>query len=283
MESSGTSYGRCVHGIGKPCDPGNGTESRSLGRHLPGALCALAAALIVGLGCSHSREFELREPGLVGNFAAEPPTFLTGPMSALLTNKSGYSAVATIQNESLGSGAQGVTSGQLFCRGSKLLFAPISTEPKKKRAHGGGFAFIWDVASSSGYVLSGALQAYAPVSSGVHATNVVRDTQSAVAANASVQMSDGSATTFLVSPGDNALGVPGRISATGGRSPLVISLSNVRPEVPAEDVFIPSDDFSRYSSAEAMADELAARQRNLRRKSPTEFQPMLETMPQRPQ
>src|ERR1051326_8619831 len=124
-----------------------------------GSFGALVVLLVIGFGCSHSREAELREMGMVGNYAAEPPTFLTGPMGVLLTNGSGYSARATIQNEALGS-AQGATSGQLFCRGSKLLFAPVATESKKKRAREGGFAFIWDVSTGRGFVLSGALQAY---------------------------------------------------------------------------------------------------------------------------
>src|SRR5579859_6419197 len=108
--------------------------------------CLLVAFLIQVSGCSHSRDSELREGAVVGTYAAEPPTFLTGAMGVLLTNGNGYSADAIIQNESLG-GAQGVASGQLFCRGSKLLFAPASTESKKKKARSGGFAFIWDVAT----------------------------------------------------------------------------------------------------------------------------------------
>ena len=218
--------------------------------------------------------------GFVGNFAAEPPTFLTGPMGVLLTNGSGYSAHATVQNESLGA-PQGVNSGQILCRGSKLLFAPASGEPKKKQGRGGGFAFIWDVATGRGYVLSGALQAYAPVSSSVHATNVVRESQSSALANATVQMSDGTTQNFQCSPGE-AAGVPGRISAIGGQLPLVVSLSALHTGLPAEDIFTPPDDFSKYSSPEAMADELAARQRNLRRKAPLEFEPMPEQM-RRPQ
>jgi len=240
----------------------------------------LLFAIILVSGCSHSSESELRDVGFVGNFAAEPPTFLTGAMGVLLTNGSGYSAHVIAQNESLGT-PQGVNSGQILCRGSRLLFAPASAESKKKQARGGGFAFIWDVSSGSGYVLSGALQAYAPVSSSVRATNLVRESQSAAPANASVQMSDGTTQNFQCSPGEIA-GVPGRISAIGGQTPLVISLSSVRSELPAEDIFTPPDDFSKFSSPEAMADELAARQRNLRRKTPLEFEPMPEQM-RRPQ
>ena len=236
----------------------------------------LVLPIVVVCGCSRSSESELREIGFVGNFAAEPPTFLTGPMGVLLTNGTGYSAHVTVQNESLGA-PQGANSGQILCRGSKLLFAPASSEPKKKKGRGGGFAFIWDVAAGRGFVLSGALQAYAPVSSSVNPTNIVRESQNPAPANASVQMSDGTTHNFQCSPGEIA-GVPGRISAIGGQRPLVISLSMVHPQAPAEDVFTPPDDFSKFSSPEAMADELAARQRNLRRKAPLEFEPMPEQM-----
>jgi len=260
------------------------------GRKPGGALsrplfCSIATALLAGglfslimlSGCSHSHEAELRDAGIVGNYAAEPPTFLTGPMGVLLTNASGYGAHVTAQNESLG-GPQGVNSGQLFCRGTKLLFAPISSEPKKKQARGGGFAFIWDVSSGSGFVLSGALQAYAPVSSSVHATNVVKQGGGTALQTATVQMSDGTAMTFQILPGTDALGVPGRITGSGSRMPLALSLSNVRAGVPPEDVFIPPDDFTKYANPEAMADEIAARQRNLRRKTPLEFEPMQSPM-----
>jgi hypothetical protein len=96
-------------------------------------------------------------------------------------------------------------------------------------------------------------------------------------------MSDGTAAIFQLSAGENPAGVPGRISGTGGRSPLSVALSNVRLEVPAEDVFIPPDDFNKYASPEALADELAARQRNLRRKAPTEYEPLQEPMRRREQ
>jgi hypothetical protein len=275
MEYSGSTHGRFFRSfttsVAEKWESGT-SACPLIGR----VLWSLFVSVILVSGCSHSSDSELREPGFVGNFAAEPPTFLSGPMGVLLTNGNGYSAHATVQNEALGGGPQGVTSGQLLCRGTKLLFAPASSEPKKK-TRGGGFAFIWDVASGRGYVLSGALQAYAPVSTSVHATNVVRESQGSAVANASVQMNDGTIQNFQCSPGELA-GVPGRISATGGPLPLVVSLSAVRAEVPAEDVFTPPDDFSKYSSPEAMADELAARQRNLRRKAPMEFEPMQQPM-----
>ena len=273
MESSGTTRRYGKGGLATTLRPA------APGRHFSvspawGFLLSVGFLILLS-GCSHSREDELREAGVVGTYAAEPPTFLTGPMGVLLTNGSGYSAHATIQNESLGA-AQGATAGQLFCRGGKLLFAPASTESKKKKARGGGFAFIWDVGKGSGYVLSGALQAYAPVSSSVHATNVVKQTQGAVGA-ASVQMSDGTTANFQVSP-SSVPGVAAQVSAMGARLPLAVSLSNIRLEVPPEEVFIPADDFNKYPNPEAMADELAARQRNLRRKAPTEFEPMSEPM-----
>src|ERR1043166_7971021 len=133
--------------------------------------CWVLMALLV-VSCSHSREAEMREAALTGIYAAQTPAFLMGPASVLLTNAGGYSAQVTAHGESFAT-PDGVRSGQVLCRGSKLLFAPGPLESKSKKTRAGDYAFIWGVASSSGFVLSGALQGYAPISTTVRPTNIV--------------------------------------------------------------------------------------------------------------
>jgi len=253
-------------------------------------LCLALGSLTAGLaGCSRSRESEMREASLTGIYAAQTPAFLIGAASVLLTNGGGYSAHLTAQSESFAA-QNGVRSGQVLCRGSKLLFAPAPGEAKSKKTRSGDFAFIWDVATGSGFVLSGALQGYAPVSTSVKPTNVVSqgkalsqkvDGHASMAENATVQMNDGSSATFEVFRTVDLAGFPIRISTVTNPMPLTLSLSKVRFEPPAEEVFMPPDDFTKYSSPEVMADEVAARQRNLHRKASS---PPIETFgPLRPQ
>lgn len=233
-------------------------------------VCLTAVGALVS-GCSHSKEYDRMEAGIAGAYAAQPPAFLNGPMSALLTNANGYTAHVTVLGDTLAT-TDGLSAGQLLCRGGKLLFAPALGQSKKKTARAGGFAFIWDVASASGYVLSGALEGYAPVSSGSHVTNVVVGTKApsekgpggAAAETNVVNMNDGTSSTFIVWRGP--IGIPTRISVTGSGIPLTLTLSDIQPGPPTGEVFTPPEEFTKYTSPEALADEVVARQHDLRRK-----------------
>src|SRR5215510_3184024 len=76
-------------------------------------LSFLLLALLCGaMGCSHSGDVDMREPGFVRVFAPQFPDFLRAPMGLLLTNGPGYSAQLESQNTSLPM-AERTTSGQL--------------------------------------------------------------------------------------------------------------------------------------------------------------------------
>src|SRR5262249_15836059 len=120
-----------------------------------------AGLVLVASGCSHSDDMEDRGRAFTPVLVARPPTFVSRPMAVLVTNRSGYSAHVDAQAESLAENERTV-SGQLLCRGSKLFFASELSGESSKQARPGGFSYIWDVASNSGYVLSEALQGYAP-------------------------------------------------------------------------------------------------------------------------
>jgi hypothetical protein len=234
-------------------------------------LCLVTAALC---GCSHSSETIDHEYGFTRVFAPQPPAFLSGPAAVLLTNSAGFSSRVELHTETFSSQATPVT-GQLLGRGSKFFFAPDPNE-RDKNSKSGGFSFIWDVASQSGLILSDALQAYAPVSYDLRATNVAIHSDvlpqrsisghPCLPVNATVQMSDGSAAIFQVSRAADLNGLPVQISSVTNAVPLTLTLSKVRLESLPLELFGPPDGFTKYSSAETMVDELAARQHNLRRK-----------------
>jgi len=237
--------------------------------------CLWALALLVA-GCSHSRKAE--DSGFARLFAPQPPAFLTGPACVLLTNNGGFSARVTVETEDLVDRQNGA-SGQLFCRGSKLFYAPEPKGADGKPAREGGFGFVWDGESSSGYVLSEALQGYAPFTSAQRVTNLLVQpkglpdksvSQGADSSEVTVQMSDGRNPKFQVWRAMGLNGLPLRISTLTNAVAFPIRLSNVRPGPAPADLFVPPNGFTKYSSPEALVDELAARKLNLRRKSAPE-------------
>jgi hypothetical protein len=247
-------------------------------------LCFLLAGLVLVVsGCSHSNDMEDRGRAFTPVLAAQPPAFLTGPMAVLLTNRSGYSAHVDAQTESLVERDRFV-SGQLLCRGSKLFFAPESNGGSKKQGRAGAFGFIWDVASNSGYVLSEALQGYAPLGSSPRATNVVAGPGQAAPATiagyactsetVAVQLDNGSTANFQLMRAAGLAGFPVRLNSVTNSVPLTVTFSKIRLDPPPAELFAPPDGFSKYSSPDAMSDEIAIRQHNLRRKSSGPMEPL---------
>ena len=231
-------------------------------------------------GCAHSRN--------KNRFGLDPPPvppFLSGPMAVLLTNTNGFSChvVMTIGSPP---NPKETVSGELLCRGSQLLFAPDAHSPANKKFARGQFSFLWDVAGRHGYLLSEALQGYAPISSQVQATNVLTvDSRPAAAqlegyrcqrTTVEVECSNGSKASFQVWRASDLNAAPVRIASASPGRPLLANFSQFRRLAPAVRLFVPPDSFTRHESAETMMAEMAMRQENLRRKPaeerPTEFQ-----------
>ena len=239
------------------------------------ALWPTTVLLLLLIGCSHRESFEARERGLTAVKTPHPPIFFTGPSCVLLTNPAGYSARVSVQTEGISERERNF-SGQLLGLGTKLLFAPDPNANSDKRGPNGGFSFIWDVSENRGFVLSEALQAYAPISSNIRITNLTVSAASSAPqkiaghtcelAEATVKKDDGGSASFELLRATDLKGVPLKISSGTNSIPLTITLAKIRLESPGAEVFAPPDGFTMYSSTEAMADELAARQQNLRRK-----------------
>ena len=239
-------------------------------------LVAAAICIVLAAGCAHSEKREERVSAPSGIPMPEIPAFLNGPMSVLLTNLPGFRAhlvfetgPALPQNRPL--------SGELMGRGGKLLFAPEPNPAADKRSHAEDTSFIWDVAASSGYILSGPMQAYAPISSPRHYTNVVAHPAPPSAsekiaghachpADVIVMASDGTEASLKAWQALDLKGFPLRILAGTNGSPATLSFSKIRLEAPPDEAFQPPADFTRYSSGEAMINEMAMREQSLRRK-----------------
>jgi hypothetical protein len=231
---------------------------------LPGAL-VLALALLAG-GCS--------QPDRRGNYASargeelvlpQPPVFLTGPAGVMLTNSPGFSAWVRASGPA---GPLRSGSGQLVAQGGKFFFEPA--EGAGKHARAGGFSFIWDATTNRGYILSEALQGYAPIASSVRYTNLTFTSAPTKVEKIEghpieqttlvVDGSDGRQSRFAVSRARDLAGLPIRIALTGDPAPYDITLSQIQMEKPQAKLFLPPDGFMEYPSEEAMMTVLAARQ-----------------------
>ena len=241
----------------------------------------VAAAALVAAGCAHSKNKDR-----IGLIPPPVPSFLNGPMAVLLTNSPGFSCHVVMTSGSPPVPGETV-SGQLLCRGSQLLFAPDAHWLGGKRFARAGFIFVWDVGAQQGYVLSEALQGYAPISSPVQATNVLPLRGHAASESVEghhcqrtefeVESSDGSKAPFQVWRASDLKAAPLRIANAAPGRPVIVNLSNIRPEAPASRLFVPPDGFTRHDSAETLMAEMAMRQENLKRKPAaepsTDFQP----------
>ncbi len=251
-------------------------------------LFGLSLAVLIASGCSKERE--AYRAGRYGRVVTPlPPAFITGAAGLLLTNNPGFSARVELQTDS-SLGTRKTSTGALLGRNGKLLFAPDSDEATEPRQPG-EYSFIWDVAQSQGYVLSEALQAYAPVNSALHVTNLQSSPRnpaserfaghSCEGAIVTAITVEGSTNSFEVLRAVDLGGFPLRIENATNAAPFVLSLSKIKFETPSAAVFAPPDGFTKYPSAQTMADELAAREHNLRRKSQYNMDEVLMPEPRR--
>ena len=249
------------------------------------ALCALLAAGCksepVALSIEASRAF------------TAPPAFVGSPVAVLLTNADGFSAHLQIN------AASNTFVGQLIGGKNRLLFLPAHAarhfKPGPRAKH--EMSFIWDVAENSGYVLSEALQGYAPIVAGLAVTNVNLQAETSPAfeninghpcrkTEAILGLANGTTAKYNVWRATDAKRFPLRIEAEPGAAKLTINLSAVRFKEFEGDLFLPPNGFTRYASTNDMAAELVIRTAALEKPvdtrllpSPTEGFESLETSP----
>lgn len=217
----------------------------------------LACACVLALSaCSRSGRLEARNsyaPFIQPPTA--PPVVIT-PAAFLLTNYPAFSA--RLVNE----GVRPV-KGYIFGKGTTLAFIP---DPEKK-GPSGQFSFIWDTVSNSGYVISEALQGYAPLTlrgMGV-ATNAHFETgPDGKSRTLSAALDNGRRVEFTAQSDGGPKGFPTLIS--GGSPQFKTQLTRISLASPKPSLFSLPPDFTKYESPEAMVDELSTRYRNFKRR-----------------
>ncbi len=203
----------------------------------------VGCGILLGLpGCARDRDLALIEQ-FKPVYAPLPPEFLTGPIGRLLARQAGFSArVEAVGEPTTTSRAM---TGQLFGANQTLVFAPDPDPEIHKAAPEEIFTFIWNTATGSGFVLNEALQGYAPVT-----FSSLADT------NAS-----GSEAGLRITRADMQGNFPSLIETTN----ITLKLSRLRRAAPAPDLLSPPKSFTRYTSPEIMAQELAMRRHNFQK------------------
>ena len=141
----------------------------------------LAAAFLAGCASEKRQEAALARMG-----DEAPPDFLAGPAWVSLTNFDGFSAdVHSTSSTMSAPSAARAASGQLLERQGRLIFQPLTTAKiKKGKIIRGGMFFIWDSVGQHGYVVSEALQGFAPISASSRITIVTAENTVPVAEQA---------------------------------------------------------------------------------------------------
>ena len=242
---------------------------------------AFGAALVAQLmtGCAHADKHKPEEAAaLMGGIPTPPPpVFLGGAVAPLFTNVPGFRAHVVLERPASAT-RRDVTVGELMGRDGKLFFAPEpGAAPAGRNSRSEDFSYLWDVEQNRGFLLNGPLQGYAPLVSSLGYSNVVvgapgNDPSEKVGgyacekADITAVASNGTQTVFHAWRARELKGMPVRITGTVNGAPLTLNLSKIRLELPPADLFQPPADFTKYTSAEAMLGELAARQANAKRK-----------------
>ena len=201
----------------------------------------LCAAFLSLFGCARDRDRELLQP-FQPVYAPLPPEFLTGPIGRHLARQPAFAARVEAAGEP--TAASRAMTGQLFAADRILVFAPDPDPETHKDAPEEIFTFIWNTSAGSGYVLSESLQGYAPVT-----FSSLADTNQASDSGLKILRVD--------KPGD----FPVQLATTN----ITVKLSRLRLGQPAADLMSPPPCFTRYASAELMAQEIALRRHNLKR------------------
>jgi hypothetical protein len=213
-----------------------------------------------------------------------PPDFLTGPASTALAGFDGFSAnaVSTTSGASLlfaaaSEGAAGrAPSGQVIERKGQIIFQPLATANVK---HGkivrGGMFFIWDATRQGGFVVSEALQGFAPISAACQVTNITPDNQQPVAEVVNghpchriekmAALSDGSTAKLTEWRADDLKQFPVRLRAESGVRLTTVDFTDIRFDIPSPELFVPPAAFTQYAGASALINELMIREAALKK------------------
>jgi hypothetical protein len=229
------------------------------------SICLLAGLAALVSGCASKPNIYAK--GGSAEMLPKLTDVMTGAVGVLLTHKKDYSADFVIKFEDA-NGKPSPVAGQLLVRGGKLRLEAVFD----KSMTAGDVGVIWDAGADQGFVFSEDLQAFAPVYKAVRFTNLVTQVVSSSIeriqshpvekANLTFKCNDGRAISFQTFSAQDLGGLPMQVSSLNTFPSFTMTLSNIRLEMPAEELFLPPDGFTRYANEEAMLNELGIRQQS---------------------
>jgi len=249
-------------------DPNNDslTQSCRVGLLL---LAGLVCALWTG-GCASSNPPSGFARGQVADMLPKLALVATGPLAAVLTNADAFSADFTL-TITAGGGAPTKLSGRLLTGGGKLRLA-ADFSPSHRRLAADECDVIWNGATGQGYVVSEALQGYAPLAGGVHFSNVLTQVVTGGPdrledhpldqANVTLLGENDQMFRLLVSRALDLDFLPVRIQSMNGPDLFTLTLSNLQRVRPGSGDFLVPYGFTKFAGAGALIDELVIRQQN---------------------
>jgi hypothetical protein len=170
----------------------------------------------------------------------------------------------------------------LLERDGRFIYQPTLQLKGKRARQEGGLFFIWNDAQRSGYVLSEALQGYAPINPELAASNAAitmldkPGIEEKIAGHdcrrreATIPAPDGTDAHLVLWEAEDQRHFPVRAEWNHGTERMTLDFSEVRLELPPEQLFHPPDGFTSYPSAVALMNELIVRGAVLEKKSQSE-------------
>jgi hypothetical protein len=237
------------------------------------ATILLAAAFLCA--CSSSRRV-----GVVYRAGDEnPPPFLSGPVAEVLTNFNGFSGHVSASFDSDGQPRN--KSGDLLGREGRLIFQPTLLIKGKRARTEGGLYFLADQNRHTGYILSEALQGYAPIqlSPGIALPDIESMPKDGPPEDVNghpthrramdVSLDAGQIGHLTLWQADDLRHFPVRIQWIAPSNSVTVNFSEVRVEYPQQELFRPPDGFTTYPTPVALMNELMTRDANFAKQNQT--------------
>jgi hypothetical protein len=168
------------------------------------------------------------------------------------------------------------TSGELLGRDGRLIFQPVLDLKGKRARTEGGLFFIWDTTKNSGYVLSEALQGFAPIKIDAPPAGQFAIAREAIKEDinghpchqckATAVLGNGLQEHLTLWQADDAKHFPVRIEADNGAERMTLNFSEIRLEYPPLGLFAPPQGFTAYANSVALMNELIIREASLSKK-----------------
>jgi hypothetical protein len=221
-------------------------------------------------GCAHSHHPSAYDQGGAADYLPRLTALTTGPLASLWPAAGVFGADFTLTLEHA-VGPPTKLSGRLFALNGRLRLEAVSDQSHGR--HSEAYVVIWNGVTHRGWLVSEALQGYAPVTESLQFTNRLTRVQSGPGARMEDHPVDLASVTLLGANGQNVTlkvtaardlgGLPLRLEGLNGPGSFTLALSHLQPVRPAVEGFLAPDGYTRFASAAVLVDELAARQQNV--------------------